>query len=250
MQRRPNEIWLIRHCNFQKLVHCFVFIFYFCHWKHTVCIDFYYSCCCCCWWWFTLWSVLTSVPYLARAALACWRIFSLYIWAARLLYLALVSLVEQPCWRKKAVLNAEGDNMLFIHSPASPSLVLQHKYNHLKRKSFFPWVYRLNFIIVFFLAVMSIQTYSIGIASDLHTSELKPVPVGVQLSGSAAESQILSSGVWWAVSSTKILRHADCLCVANERRLRTWWSWDALPASGGCLSSRCTGTRRRRCWPS
>lgn len=32
---------------------------------------------------------------------------------------------------------------------------------------------------------MSIQTYSIGVASDLHASELKPVPVGVQLSGSA-----------------------------------------------------------------
>lgn len=31
---------------------------------------------------------------------------------------------------------------------------------------------------------------------------------------------------------------------------QTWWSWDALPVSGGCPSSRCTGTHRRRCWPS
>lgn len=46
---------------------------------------------------------LTSVPYLAMAALASCRIFSLYIWAARLLYLALASVVVQPCWRKKAV---------------------------------------------------------------------------------------------------------------------------------------------------
>lgn len=47
--------------------------------------------------------ILTSVPYLDNAAFACCRIFSLYIWAARLLYLALVSFVEQPCWRKNAV---------------------------------------------------------------------------------------------------------------------------------------------------
>lgn len=46
---------------------------------------------------------LTSVPYLDSAVLACCLIFSLYICAARLLYLALVSFVEQPCWRKKAV---------------------------------------------------------------------------------------------------------------------------------------------------
>lgn len=66
------------------------------------------------------WCILTSVPYLASAAFACWRIFSLYIWAARLLYLALVSLVEQPCWRKKAVFRAEGDATLLIHATASP----------------------------------------------------------------------------------------------------------------------------------
>lgn len=51
-------------------------------------------------------------------------------------------------------------------------------------------VYRLNFIIIIiiivsFWALRSILTYGIGVASDLHTSELKPVPVGVQLSGSA-----------------------------------------------------------------
>lgn len=40
---------------------------------------------------------LTSVPYLAMAALASCRIFSLYIWAARLLYFALASVVVQPC---------------------------------------------------------------------------------------------------------------------------------------------------------
>lgn len=47
--------------------------------------------------------ILTSVPYLDKAEFASCRIFSLYIWAARLLYLALVSFVEQPCWRKNAV---------------------------------------------------------------------------------------------------------------------------------------------------
>lgn len=51
----------------------------------------------------TIRQILTSVPYLDSAVLASWRIFSLYIWAARLLYLALVSFVEQPCWRKNAV---------------------------------------------------------------------------------------------------------------------------------------------------
>lgn len=50
---------------------------------------------------------LTSVPCLDSAAFASWRIFSRYIWAARLLYLALVSLVEQPCWRKNAVCRQE-----------------------------------------------------------------------------------------------------------------------------------------------
>lgn len=49
--------------------------------------------------------VLTSFPYLAMAALAsCW-IFSRYMWAARLLYLAGASEVVQPCWQKKAVWN-------------------------------------------------------------------------------------------------------------------------------------------------
>lgn len=46
---------------------------------------------------------------------------------------------------------------------------------------------------------------------------------------------------------TKFLRRAHWL---SGGRQRTGWSWDALPASGGCPSSRCTGTRRRRCWPS
>lgn len=46
---------------------------------------------------------LTSVPCLARAALPSCRIFSRYIWAARLLYLLLASLTVHPCWRKKAV---------------------------------------------------------------------------------------------------------------------------------------------------
>lgn len=108
----------------------FIYLFFyllFLSVKTYVCLDSYDYCWWWGWWWFTLWSVLTSVPYLARAALACWRIFSLYIWAARLLYLALVSLVEQPCWRKKAVFEAEGDNMLFIHSTASTRLKLQHK---------------------------------------------------------------------------------------------------------------------------
>lgn len=49
----------------------------------------------------------TSVPWRARAALPSCRIFSRYIWAARLLYLVLVSLAVHPCWRKKAVWKAK-----------------------------------------------------------------------------------------------------------------------------------------------
>lgn len=59
--------------------------------------------------------VLTSVPYLDNAAFACCRIFSLYIWAARLLYLALVSFVEQPCWRKYAVFKEEAGRKVFFN---------------------------------------------------------------------------------------------------------------------------------------
>lgn len=56
--------------------------------------------------------ILTSVPYLDNAAFACWRIFSLYIWAARLLYLALVSFVTQPCWRKNDVFRWVGRRVI------------------------------------------------------------------------------------------------------------------------------------------
>ncbi len=63
--------------------------------------------------------ILTSVPYLDNAAFANCRIFSLYICAARLLYLALVSFVEQPCWRKNAVFGQMEKGGYYITSQKS-----------------------------------------------------------------------------------------------------------------------------------
>lgn len=46
---------------------------------------------------------VTSVPWRLVACVAKVFIFSLYSWAARLLYLALAVLVVQPCWLKNAI---------------------------------------------------------------------------------------------------------------------------------------------------
>ena len=71
--------------------------------------------------------ILTSVPYLDNAAFACCRIFSLYIWAARLLYLALVSFVEQPCWRKNDVFKQKEKGRHYIISTNCRHLLTQHE---------------------------------------------------------------------------------------------------------------------------
>ena len=128
---------------------------------------------------------LTSVPYLESAALASCRIFSRYICAARLLYFALVSLVVQPCWRKKAVWTRRG-------FPENEEKTSQRFINTMKMTAMLQvpsWGF-------------SGRTYRIGVPSDLHTSQLKPVPVRVQLCGSENRNKSFSKSPhrhWYSI---------------------------------------------------
>lgn len=46
---------------------------------------------------------------------------------------------------------------------------------------------------------------------------------------------------WWLLTT---------IILAVVHWKPTWWSWDALPGSGGCQSSRCTRTHRMGYLPS
>lgn len=126
---------------------------------------------------------LTSVPYLESAALASCLIFSRYICAARLLYFALVSLVVQPCWRKKAIFSrtvlwgkSNKEHHLIWQSCISCMMVCENSWR------------------------MNKGTYRIRISSNLHTSQLKPAPVGVQLcrsgNNTTSHESIKAGGLW------------------------------------------------------
>lgn len=121
---------------------------------------------------------LTSVPYLDSAVLACCLIFSLYICAARLLYLALVSFVEQPCWRKKAVFKQrEREKLGLFQACLDRSTLRLDSAIENWQKCFFSFTLVKNLWCRTFVRLVS--TYCVGIASNLHTSKLKPVPVGI-----------------------------------------------------------------------
>lgn len=150
---------------------------------------------------------LTSVPYLDRAAFASCRIFSRYIWAARLLYLALVSLVEQPCWRKKAVCtqkeNVHEKKWQTIETDATDKPENQ-------------------------------PTHRISVPSDLHAPKLEPVPVGVQLRGSEEKKrsmQTVNTGpaIIWSLGLHNGLKPFNILTRQSSHwaPVDTWW-WEQV----------------------
>lgn len=103
---------------------------------------------------------VTSVPWRLVACVANVFIFSLYSWAALLLYLALAALVVHPCWVKNAT--------------------CQQKKRRAK-------VNTKNSVARALVQSLCPFTHRIGVASYLHAPKLKPRPIEIQLGGPGFE---------------------------------------------------------------
>lgn len=65
---------------------------------------------------------VTSVPWRRVACVANVFIFSLYSWAALLLYLALAALVVHPCWLKNAICHQKRRTKVHTKNSVAPSI--------------------------------------------------------------------------------------------------------------------------------
>lgn len=111
----------------------------------------------------------TSVPWRRVACVAKVFIFSLYSWDARLLYLALAALAVQPCWLKNPI----------CHRKVKTDTEKQTNQNSSSWTVYVCKVLQWS-VVGEWIAILG--THSTGVASNLHTSQLEPRPIEIQLS--------------------------------------------------------------------
>lgn len=135
---------------------------------------------------------VTSVPWRRVACVANVFIFSLYSWAALLLYLALAALVVHPCWLKNAICHQK-KRRTKVHTKNSVARALV--------QSLCPCTHR------------------IGVASHLHAPKLKPRPIEIQLSGPGFEQGHLMA--WHDIQLSKTNQYWP-----QRIQMNVWFSSD------------------------